>query len=142
MSTTMFTVTEQEMLRSAIAIFFEGDDGEWTFKMSTQLHTDRPVNFHSERELAWLLDRGEKPEFERIDIPTFSLADYVDRGLRRLGWKRTSAFRTFPATEPVAGTNAGDPPNRAAECEVRRGWKERALSLVYELGDLFYLSPR
>jgi len=128
----MYTETEQESLRGAITFFLEGDDGDWDFQRADLLQTARPVGWGgSEAEFVAILDRGEHPEFERIDIPTLALVDYVDRGLRKMGWKRTSAFRTFPATEPVAGSNFNDPPNRAAECEVRRGWLEKLRSLVY-----------
>jgi hypothetical protein len=116
-----FSMTESEMLTGSIQVFLE-QDSEWRFNSSIYLRTSYMPGIIHEAQLVSMSKNGEKPEVVNIDIPVSELASYVDRQLKPTGWRRISDLNSWAATEPSI---PGETPNRAAECDLRRGWNER-----------------
>lgn len=112
-----FTMTDREMLTGSIEVFMDRD-GEWEPHRSIQLQTNYMPGIIHESQLASMLKKSETPEVVDIDIPVSELASYVDHILKQMGWRRVSELNSWAATEPAF---PGETPNRAVECEVRRG---------------------
>lgn len=82
---------------------------------------------------------GSWSPLRTIDLPFQMTVDwmprFVDAALREEGWRRVSDLHTWPATEP---REPFDEPNRAGECTVRRGLRER-ISMMQRRSELRFL---
>jgi hypothetical protein len=115
-----FRVSSQDTLDDTIDLY-EWRNGEWVFMRGV---TVAPMPRLHEAEIVALLREGKHDEIEshRHPEPVTAVVDYVDRMLKGMGWRRGSEMHTFPLEGPM---RPGSAPNRYAELNVRRGWRER-----------------
>ena len=115
-----FRLSAQDTLDDSIDLY-EWRNGEWAFMHGISV---APMPLLHESEIVALLKEGKHEEIEsyRYTEPATAVFGHVDQMLKGMGWRRASELHTFPLDSPV---RPGTLPNRFADIDVKRGWRER-----------------
>jgi hypothetical protein len=115
-----FQVSPQDTLDDFIDLY-EWRDGDWVFMRGERVAAMPHLH---EFDLVALIREDKRDEIEahRHAEPKGAVVNHIDGMLKNMGWRRVGALHTFPLDNPM---RPGSTPNRFAESDVRRGWRER-----------------